>query len=90
MTHIFIVNDQTLKIHLEYLFAGTGCSSDAKFYSDCYYINSRKKDDGITPAAEKNLVAMIADISRIRIGDSIMFYLQANKNHQRLIPIRMI
>lgn len=37
MTHVFIVNDQTLKIHLEYMFAGTGCSQDAVFLSDSEY-----------------------------------------------------
>ena len=31
MTHVFIVNDTTLKYHLEYMFAGTGANCDAPF-----------------------------------------------------------
>lgn len=81
MTHVFIVNEQTMKIHLEYLFAGTGSSKDAPFLLDAKYMNSRKKEEGITSTAERNLAAMIADISRIRIGDKIIFYLQASNNN---------
>lgn len=78
MTHVFIVNDTTLKYHLEYMFAGTGSSDDAPFLEDANYQNPRKKEDGLTASAERNLAAMIADISRVRAGDKIIFYLQAN------------
>lgn len=81
MTHVFIVNKQTIKVHLEYLFAGTGSSNDAPFLLDTQYINPRRKTEGITSSAERNLAAMIADISRIRIGDKIIFYLQASNNN---------
>lgn len=81
MTHVFIVNEQTMKIHLEYMFAGTGSSKDAPFLFDAEYVNPRKKEEGVTSAAERNLAAMIADVSRIRIGDKIIFYLQANKSN---------
>lgn len=81
MTHVFIVNEQTMKIHLEYLFAGTGSSKDAPFLLNSEYVNPRKKEKGVTSAAERNLAAMIADVSRIRIGDKIIFYLQANKSN---------
>ena len=27
MTHIFVVDEQTFKVHLEYMFAGTGYST---------------------------------------------------------------
>ena len=80
MTHVFIVNEQTMKIHLEYLFAGTGSSKDAPFLLDTQYINPRRKTEGITSSAERNLVAMIADVSRIRVGDKIIFYLQAHND----------
>lgn len=80
MTHVFIVNEQTMKIHLEYLFAGTGSSKDAPFLLDAEYVNSRKKEEGVTSAAERNLAAMIADVSRIRVGDKIIFYLQAHND----------
>ena len=82
MTHVFIVNKRTMKIHLEYLFAGTGSSNDAPFLIDAQYANPRKKTEGkITSSAERNLVAMIADVSRIRIGDKIIFYLQSSNNN---------
>ncbi len=81
MTHVFIVNEQTMKVHLKYLFAGTGSSNDAPFLFDAEYINPRKKSEGVTSSAERNLAAMIADVSRIRIGDKIIFYLQANNNN---------
>lgn len=82
MTHVFIVNDRTLKIHLEYLFAGTGANFDAPFLLDSNYVNPRRKDDGVTSASERNITAMIADISRIRPNDKIIFYLQATNKHQ--------
>lgn len=81
MTHVFIVNDTTLKYHLEYMFAGTGSNCDAPFLEDANYQNPRRKEEGITATAERNLVAMLADISRIRAGDKIIFYLQAS-NHE--------
>ena len=81
MIHVFIVNDTTLKYHLEYMFAGTGAKSDAPFLEDANYQNPRRKEDGLTAPAERNLVAMVADISRIRTGDKVIFYLQAS-NHE--------
>ena len=33
-------------------------------------------------ASERNLVSMIADVSRVQIGDNIIFYLQASKSKQ--------
>ena len=81
MTHVFIVNDTTLKYHLEYMFAGTGANCDAPFLEDPNYQNPRRKEDGLTATAERNLAAMVADISRIRTGDEVIFYLQAG-NHE--------
>lgn len=81
MTHVFIVNDTTLKYHLEYMFAGTGANCDAPFLDDANYQNPRRKEDGLTATAERNLAAMVADISRIRTGDKVIFYLQAS-NHE--------
>lgn len=74
-THVFIVNEQTFKYHLEYMFAGTG-AGDKKtpfLYNPCVRYNA---------SAERNLVGMIADISRIQIGDNIIFYLQASNDKQ--------
>lgn len=81
MTHVFIVNNTTLKYHLEYMFAGTGANCDAPFLEDPNYQNPRRKEDGLTATAERNLAAMVADISRIRTGDKVVFYLQAS-NHE--------
>lgn len=65
MTHIFIVNEQTFNIHLEYLFAGIG-------YSD--FEPQLKNKSPAEYEAEKTLTGMIADISRVRVGDSVIFY----------------
>lgn len=81
-THVFIVDSTTFKYHLEYKFAGTGSKKNkSPFLVNCSYSNTRKSVDGTTDSQEKSLVAMIADISRIRIGDKVIFYLQATKNN---------
>lgn len=69
MTHVFVVNETTFKYHLEYLFAGTGAKD---LYPD--FINST--NTVATPSEEKLLTQMLADISRISIGDKIIFYLE--------------
>lgn len=79
--HVFIVDKNTFTYHLEYMFAGTGAGEDkVPFISNYEYINERKKADGLTVMNEIKLVGMIADISRIREGDKIIFYLQASNN----------
>ena len=75
-THIFIVNEQTFKIHLEHMFAGIG----AKTKTSPFLCNASEND--FNAIAERNLVSMIADISRIQIGDNIIFYLQSSKGKQ--------
>lgn len=74
-THVFIVDSTTFKLHLEYLFAGTG----AKNYKMDFNSKSKTKLSGKT---ENLLVAMIADANRIRKGDLIIFYLQRNPKHK--------
>lgn len=73
-THVFIVNETTFKCHLKYMFAGTGAKDkDVDFnnsQSSILYPNKRY-------AAEAGLVSMMADCSRVRNGDLIVFYLQA-------------
>lgn len=66
MTHVFIVNETTFNIHLQFLFAGTGNKSFFPQFST----SSQKKYQ-----AEKALTEMIADISKVRIGDKVLFYL---------------
>lgn len=75
MVHVFIVDKTTLKYHLEYLFAGTGAKDKTAPFLNNASIN-------YPASTERMLVGMIADISRIRIGDKVIFYLQATSNSQ--------
>ncbi len=70
-THVFIVDSNTFKYHLEYLFAGTG----AKDYIIDFNNNPTTH---LTAQRENLLLGMIADSQRIRKGDFIIFYLQQN------------
>lgn len=74
-THVFIVNEQTFQCHLEYMFAGTGAGDKKSPFLYNASVN-------YNPHTERNLVGMIADISRIQIGDNIIFYLQASNEKQ--------
>ncbi|MFI3227204.1 MAG: DUF91 domain-containing protein [Clostridia bacterium] len=81
--HVFIVDETTFKYHLEYSFAGTGSRSDlSPFLSKYDYKNSKEKAVGTTSSTEIKLVGMISDISRVRIDDKIIFYLQAKGDRQ--------
>lgn len=73
--HVFVVDSTTFKLHLEYMFAGTG----AKDKTSPFLQNS---DVNYHHSTERNLVGMIADISRVRQGDKIVFYLQATASNQ--------
>ncbi|MDA7967859.1 MAG: DUF91 domain-containing protein [Gammaproteobacteria bacterium] len=68
-THVFIVDDITFKVHLEYLFAGTGAGNHVVDFN-----NSKKSS--LHHSSERNLVSMAADGGRIRDGDNVLFYLQ--------------
>jgi predicted RNA-binding protein len=68
-THVFIVSSETFKIHLEYLFVGTGSK-------DNYIDFNNSANTNLHYATENMLVGMISDASRIRKGDKIIFYLQ--------------
>lgn len=74
-THVFVVDIKTFKYHLEYMFAGTG----AKKRQSPFLTNSAVSYHW---KAEQMLVGMVADISRIRIGDKVIFYLQAKGTNQ--------
>lgn len=68
-THVFIVDSNTFKYHLEYLFAGTGAKNNT--------IDFNNQTTTILHATtENNLLGLIADLSRIRVGDFIIFYVQ--------------
>ena len=75
MAHVFIVNETTLKVHLNYLFAGTGAKNN-----ECNFLFNDSVD--INWKLEGTLVSMIADVSRIRENDKIIFYLEKSGNKE--------
>ena len=70
-THVFIVDSTTFKIHLEYLFAGTGAKDNKVDFNN-------SPSTHLYAITENMLVNLISDGSRIRQGDQIIFYLQQN------------
>lgn len=74
-THVFIVDDTTFKAHLEYMFVGTGAQDRNVDFNGLTSTGHHHK-------IENNLVGMMSDLSRIRIGDSVIFYLQQNHHHE--------
>ncbi|OGY66397.1 MAG: DUF91 domain-containing protein [Candidatus Harrisonbacteria bacterium RIFCSPLOWO2_01_FULL_44_18] len=68
-THVFIVDSTTFKLHLEYLFAGTGAKDNRIDFNN-------NPNTSLHATTENMLIGMIADGSRIRRGDQIIFYLQ--------------
>jgi hypothetical protein len=70
-THVFIVDVTIFSVHLEYLFAGTGAKD--------MNVDFNNSENTILHHTNENLLAnMMADASRIRAGDQIIFYLQQN------------
>jgi hypothetical protein len=70
-THVFIVDSTTFKFHLEYMFAGTGAK-------DNYIDFNNSATSRLHSTTENNLLGMIADSQRVRVGDFVIFYLQQN------------
>ena len=68
-THVFIVDKTTFKLHLEYLFAGTGARDNKIDFNN-------NSSTSLHATTENMLVGMIADGGRVRQGDQIIFYLQ--------------
>mgnify|MGYP000715247754 FL=1 len=73
--HVFIVDTNTFKYHLEYMFAGTGAKEHSIDFNNSLTTNLYS---GRKSKIEDNLVGMIADLNRIRVGDNVLFYLQQN------------
>lgn len=69
-THVLIVDERTLKLHLEYLFVGTGAKENLVDFNN-------SANSNLHHSTERTLVGMIADGCRIRKHDNIIFYLQA-------------
>ncbi len=68
-THVFIVDSTTFKLHLEYLFAGTGAKDNLIDFNN-------SANTTLWHTKENMLVGMMADTSRVRESDQIIFYLQ--------------
>lgn len=72
-THVFVVDFNTFKYHLEYMFAGTGSKDNRVDFNN-------SPNSSLHYATENNLVGMVADANRIRKDDNIIFYLQQDKS----------
>lgn len=72
-THVFIVDSNTFKYHLEYMFAWTWAKDKIIDFNN---LPSTK----LHYASENWLLWMISDNSRIREWDLIIFYLQQNSS----------
>ena len=70
MTHVFVVDKTTFNIHLQYMFAGTGFST----FQPLLYSTTANKY-----ANEDTFTGMIADISKVRNGDKVLFYVTGIK-----------
>ena len=75
MAHVFIVDEKTFDIHLKYNFAGTGAKE-----SDGIYLFDNSIE--IKASTERTITGLLADISRIREGDKILFYLQQKNGRE--------
>ncbi len=70
-THVFIVDTNTFKYHVEYLFAGTGAKDNRIDFNN-------NATTSLNHTTENNLVGMISDSQRVRKDDFLIFYLQQN------------
>lgn len=70
-THVFIVDAITFKYHLEYMFIGTGMREIILDFN-------HKPITQLATQTENTILGIVADFSRVEIGDLIIFYLQQN------------
>lgn len=77
MAHLFIVDETTFKIHLEYMFAGTGAKEvPTDFIFDPNYKWDKSFSQQKITFNEKRSVDMMTDLCRIRKDDKIIFFVQ--------------
>lgn len=74
-THVFIVNNNTFKYHLEYLFAGTGSKESVIDFNN-------NTSSSLHHSTERTLVGIMADGCRIRENDYIIFYVQSYNGYE--------
>ena len=75
-THVLIVDERTLQVHLQYMFVGTGSRENV---IDTI-VNQNSALPQLHHSQENGLVEMIADGQRVRRGDFIIFYLRQSAN----------
>lgn len=74
-THVFIVDDKSFKAHLKYMFVGTGSKDkDIDF--------NGQRHSALHYQTENGLTAMMADFSRVRKDDFVIFYVQASQDSE--------
>ena len=83
-THVLIVDERTFNVHLKYLFAGTGAKDKDVDFNNT---SSTSLYAGKKSAGENSLVGMMADGSRVRKGDFIVFYVQATHSEGKFYGI---
>lgn len=74
-THVFIVDDNTFKYHLEYMFVGTGAKNNVIDFNN-------SETSKLHHSTEANLIGLMADGCRVRKDDLIIFYLRLSKKHE--------
>ena len=67
-SHVFIVDDSTLKVHLEYHFAGIGAKDDSFDLIENPQALSRNA---------RRMAGMASDISRVANADSVFYFQQS-------------
>ena len=93
--HVFIVGDNTFPMHLRYQFAGIGAvkrvtkpsrrARTPAIIAEEEYVHidfNGASDSQLHSKAEFNLTGMMADMLRIRRGDSVFFYVQNQGNNE--------
>lgn len=74
-THVFIVTEQSFRVHLEYMFVGTGAKDKDNQDKDVDF--NGVASSNLKPQTENGLISMMSDFSRVRIGDYVLFYVQS-------------
>lgn len=75
-SHVFIVDEKTFPIHLQYMFAGTGKTKKEKDDKGTLCLGSDFVFEDCLKG--KAFIGMIQDICRIRVDDEVFFYVCRN------------
>lgn len=75
-SHVFIVDEKTFPIHLQYMFAGTGKTNKEKDDKGTLCLGSDFVFEDCLKG--KAFIGMIQDICRIRVDDEVFFYVCRN------------